>query len=35
MEAKAIPEGYQNITPVLVVKDGLRQLNIIKKYLEQ
>lgn len=31
MEAKAIPEGYQNITPVLVVKDGLRAIEYYKK----
>jgi PhnB protein len=31
MEAKAIPEGYQNITPVLVVKDGLKAIEYYKK----
>jgi PhnB protein len=31
MEAKAIPEGYKNITPVLVVKDGLKAIEYYKK----
>ena len=31
MEVNAIPEGYQNITPVLVVKDGLKAIEYYKK----
>ena len=31
MEAKAIPEGFQNITPVLVVNDGLKAIEYYKK----
>jgi PhnB protein len=31
MEAKAIPEGYHNITPVLVVNDGLKAIEYYKK----
>ncbi len=31
MEAKAIPEGYHNITPVLIVNDGLKAIEYYKK----
>jgi PhnB protein len=31
MDVKAIPEGYQNITPMLVVKDGLKAIKYYKK----
>lgn len=30
-EVKKIPEGYQNITPMLVVKDGLKAIEYYKK----
>jgi len=31
MESKAIPEGYHNITPVLIVNDGLKAIEYYKK----
>jgi len=31
MEAKTIPEGYHNITPVLIVNDGLKAIEYYKK----
>jgi PhnB protein len=31
MKAKAIPEGYQNITPVLVVNEGLKAIEYYEK----
>ena len=31
MEAKAIPEGYENITPHLVVKDAAKTIDFYKK----
>jgi len=30
-EVKKIPEGFQNITPMLVVKDGLKAIEYYKK----
>jgi len=30
-EAKKIPDGYHSITPMLIVKDGLKAIEYYKK----